>query len=175
MFDLANYRSVELGHTGLSDRAADDSQFTPQAGANPTLQNVNDFYNREIRYKADFPRDHWQDAAETWDLKTGDCEDYAMIKARELLEQGLADWSSMAIFRGTFCYPSTSDLQPIAHAMLVVRHDGELQGLDNNYVVVRPFSWWLTEAGSEPQVFDPHDAVTPENSWFYSKAAGPSA
>lgn len=51
------------------------------------LQEVNSTVNKLLTYKVD-PTDHWQTPQETLALKTGDCEDYALLKAY-ILKEGL--------------------------------------------------------------------------------------
>jgi len=53
---------------------------------NPPLS-VNAWVNRAIAYAAD-PRDHWQGPIETLRRKTGDCEDYAILKRAILIARG---------------------------------------------------------------------------------------
>lgn len=45
------------------------------------LRSVNTFVNTSLSYKADTPgNDYWQSPTESYKLKTGDCEDYAVYK-----------------------------------------------------------------------------------------------
>lgn len=46
--------------------------------------------NSEIKYHAD-PFDYWQSPAETAELGTGDCEDYAIVKYYRLRKLGVPD------------------------------------------------------------------------------------
>jgi predicted transglutaminase-like cysteine proteinase len=53
---------------------------------------INQKINGIVRYKTDGAgQDHWQSLHETLDLKTGDCEDYAIAKYTLLHELGYRD------------------------------------------------------------------------------------
>lgn len=53
---------------------------------------VNQKINQIVQYKTDgVDRDHWQSLHETLELKTGDCEDYAIAKYTLLHELGYRD------------------------------------------------------------------------------------
>lgn len=57
-----------------------------------TLDNINLFVNRNTKYVADVlgwnKLDYWQTPEETERLGRGDCEDYALLKAKKLLLAG---------------------------------------------------------------------------------------
>lgn len=52
------------------------------------LDSVNLFTNKEIEYTKE-PKDYWQFPHETQEKKTGDCEDYAILKAWRLSKYGV--------------------------------------------------------------------------------------
>jgi len=54
-----------------------------------TIIDINDAYNYTIRYKTD-AKDHWQTPKETARLRTGDCEDIAIAKYFECIDQGIS-------------------------------------------------------------------------------------
>jgi predicted transglutaminase-like cysteine proteinase len=56
----------------------------------PQLDQVQAWVNEHVSYKTD-PKDHWQTASETLGLRSGDCEDYAILKHRILRAQGVPD------------------------------------------------------------------------------------
>jgi len=63
--------------------------------------------------------------------QSGDCEDYAIIKYVSLREMGFdADQLRIVVVRDT--------LRDLAHAILVVEHEGEIFILDNLYQAVLP-------------------------------------
>lgn len=76
------------------------------------LDSVNLFTNREIKYTKE-PKDNWQYPQKTLDKKTGDCEDYAILKAWRLFKQGVP-CSDMSL--GYFATPLDT-----RHVMLLVK------------------------------------------------------
>ena len=50
------------------------------------LAKANETVNRLITYLEEPEGDYWQQPAETLELKTGDCEDFAILKYRLLME-----------------------------------------------------------------------------------------
>lgn len=52
------------------------------------IDDINYKVNKLIQYKRD-NGEHWQLPEETRRLRTGDCEDYAILKAKELIESGV--------------------------------------------------------------------------------------
>ena len=82
------------------------------------LDAINIKVNRLVQYKSDHEvhgKDKWQMPAETLLLGTGDCEDYAILKAHMLFKEG-CDISDMRIGRFT-----TRDGK--GHAMLLCRSE----------------------------------------------------
>jgi predicted transglutaminase-like cysteine proteinase len=59
------------------------------------LRQVNDFFNRNIRYMTDLElwaqRDYWATPLETLGMGAGDCEDYAIAKYASLRKLGIPD------------------------------------------------------------------------------------
>lgn len=56
----------------------------------PTVADHNDFWNRSITYMGEsIGDDMWQAPKETWLKKSGDCEDYAIIKYFDLIASGV--------------------------------------------------------------------------------------
>lgn len=56
----------------------------------PPVQEVNTYVNQRIKYKSDgVNKDYWQYPEETLQKHTGDCEDYAILKAALLHTDGI--------------------------------------------------------------------------------------
>ena len=88
------------------------------------LAAVNTKFNNQVKYLAE-PNgsDHWQTPAETAQLHTGDCEDYALAKMQALLSAGLPE-SSMQLLQG-------SNSNGEMHAILQILYNNQLYYLDN--------------------------------------------
>jgi predicted transglutaminase-like cysteine proteinase len=86
------------------------------------LQRINLLVNRSIEPKKDGMD---RGLADRWSLdgRSGDCEDYALLKRKRLLDLG---WPSSALRIATALTP-----KGIGHAVLVVRHEGQDLVLDN--------------------------------------------
>jgi hypothetical protein len=56
----------------------------------PDPVGANIWVNKHITYKAD-PLNYWQTPDETLQLRTGDCEDYCLLKRRIMRTQGVSD------------------------------------------------------------------------------------
>lgn len=90
------------------------------------LLTVNIMVNSEIEYKAEAEKqDHWQTVEETFELGTGDCEDYALAKYELLRQQGVKSY---------IAYSVTPDDQ--AH-MVTVIGDYILDNMTNDIVRVK--------------------------------------
>lgn len=84
---------------------------------------INVSVNSYVTYKND-EHDYWQTANETLKLGTGDCEDYAILKYRLLIESGV-DPSIIFFVIGKY--------SGIGHAELVVLDKDQYYVLDNNF------------------------------------------
>lgn len=96
-----------------------------------SINEINRWVNRNIKPRQD-EVDTWQTAAATWLLKTGDCEDLALLKESLLLQNNLADKDQIFLVTGRDL-ALRSD-----HAMLVVATGGEFLVLDNMHSKVLP-------------------------------------
>lgn len=56
--------------------------------ASNELAKINNSVNSQIQYKSD-ESDYWQTPNETETLKTGDCEDFAILKWKEFIDSGI--------------------------------------------------------------------------------------
>lgn len=107
------------------------------------LKTVNSEINKKITYKTD---KEYYDKIEFWEVPKdgfGDCEDYALMKLRRLLE---LDWDIKDL---SLCAVKTDKrLEHADHAILVVHLDKELYSLDNRY----PDVWTLSRTGYEVEM-----------------------
>ena len=111
----------------VSDRELSHRDLRRSIGATPRdrtqlLSEVNGWVNRNIEYRDDRVQygmsDYWADAKTTLRRRTGDCEDYAILKMQMLAAAG--------IDRGDMMLTLARDtIQRIDHAVLLVRVDGE--------------------------------------------------
>ena len=93
---------------------------------------VNDDINRRIQPVTD--KDHWG-VAERWDLPTdgrGDCEDYALLKRKILIEKGLP--------AGALLMTVVIDREGAGHAVLTVVTDRGDYVLDNQDEAILPWT-----------------------------------
>lgn len=84
---------------------------------------INDFWNNSITFKDD-EIDYWQTPQETWDKKTGDCEDFAIAKYFHLLAKDIdASRLSLAwVLLNPLYYPElvkNYNPKPISHMVLI--------------------------------------------------------
>lgn len=64
------------------------------------LDKVNYQVNHQIKYVPETGIDKWQRASQTLSIGTGDCEDYAILKAQMLIEYGVdPDLLTIAVCR----------------------------------------------------------------------------
>lgn len=122
-----------VAHARLSDR-----QVAAAMGARPSdnaeaMANVNAWVNRQIRHVDDRVArgraDHWASAGQTLRRRSGDCEDFAILKYQMLAALGVA--------REDMFLTLARDLVRNAdHAVLIVRHEGRFYMLDNATDVV---------------------------------------
>lgn len=83
------------------------------------INKINSKVNNRIKFKDDEDLDVWTIPTDGY----GDCEDYALSKANELLNLG---WNSENLRIGILKYRNTF------HAVLIVKIDAEMYFLDNN-------------------------------------------
>ena len=96
------------------------------------LNSINDEVNRRIEPVTD--KDHWG-VAERWDLPTdgkGDCEDYALLKRKILIEKGLS--------AGALLMTVVIDRDGAGHAVLTVVTDRGDYILDNQEEAILPWT-----------------------------------
>lgn len=87
------------------------------------IAKINHFVNTDIQPMSD--QDHW-DVADRWDIPTdgyGDCEDYALLKRKMLIEEGLP--------RQALLMTIVKDQHNEGHAVLMVKTDQGDLILDN--------------------------------------------
>lgn len=103
------------------------------------VEKVNNFVNVEISYSPEAPgEDNWQSPLETMQLKTGDCEDYAILKYSLLRSLGYDQNSLRLIY--VFM---NSDGMRIPHMVLGIsslEHPEDFIILDNSFLELRLIS-----------------------------------
>lgn len=120
-----------------------------------SLRELNSWVNRQISWKRD-PKDIWQTAEATWLLKTGDCEDFALLKEALILKNGLADEDQLFLTVGRdLVYRSE-------HAMLVVASGGQFLVLDNVHSRILPDTAYPD--------FKPVASFSRRGRWIHGKA-----
>lgn len=88
------------------------------------IYKINKEINERISYKNEPQgKDYWQLPSETNKLRTGDCEDYAIAKWYELLQNGIPE-RDMTLLQGISGFEF--------HAILQVYYEGKFYYLDNN-------------------------------------------
>lgn len=93
------------------------------------IEYVNQVVNAAIRYKDD-PNDIWQSPKESFDLRTGDCEDYAIAKYALLREAGVPSEDIRVVIGSTRKYD---------HAIVTVKVDSDTFVLNNQNNIVPKF------------------------------------
>lgn len=89
--------SARYGSDGVSLLGAWQSMLdnAASADAKEKLSQVNQFFNRNVRYTEDAilwkKSDYWATPLETMGMRAGDCEDYTIAKYLSLLELGIAN------------------------------------------------------------------------------------
>lgn len=130
--------SAPYGFQGICDRYAWACSRSSAARINDTrsqlavADRVNRSINRRVRSVSD--QDQYKQR-EYWALPTaigGDCEDFALLKKRELIRAGLAP-NKLAI-------ATVLDRQERAHAVLVLRTDSGDYVLDNLTSRIKPWN-----------------------------------
>lgn len=61
------------------------------------LAAINAHINRAIQYRPD-KGDYWQTPVETWEKRSGDCEDYAIAKLARVLDAGWPTTSARLVY-----------------------------------------------------------------------------
>jgi predicted transglutaminase-like cysteine proteinase len=127
---FANYREVPLqpdDSTAVKWRGIDVSCGWEQFQL--TVQNVdamNRRVNSTIKYSGESAgEDHWQSPRETLQLKTGDCEDFAILKFAILANSGIPD-DDLRVVVGEIKKLAGN----IQHAWCAARVDGRWLALD---------------------------------------------
>lgn len=129
-----------LGWVGFCSRypsdcavdTAEPDRIHLSADALRTLRGVNTRVNTEIAPMTDV--DHWG-TAESWDYPDdgkGDCEDYALLKRKRLVEAGFP--------RRALLMTVVLDEERLGHAVLTVRTDRGDLILDNKTSAVKPWT-----------------------------------
>jgi predicted transglutaminase-like cysteine proteinase len=120
------------------------------------LQRINLLVNHSIEPQADGLD---RGIADRWSLggARGDCEDYALLKRKKLLDLG---WSSSDLRIATALTPAG-----VGHAVLVVRHEGHDLVLDNKTGAIQPWDrtgyyYLKIQSRSNPQFWQ---AVSPHH------------
>ena len=116
---LLAWQAMLKGHAGLSKMAQ--------------MRAVNRFVNQwpPITDIDNYQQQDFWSSPLTFLRRSGDCEDYAIIKYVSLREMGFeAEQLRIVVVKDT--------LRELAHAVLAVQHDGEIFILDNLYQAVLP-------------------------------------
>ncbi|TNE29303.1 MAG: hypothetical protein EP350_09925 [Alphaproteobacteria bacterium] len=87
------------------------------------LKRVNRWVNHEIAYRGDGRRDNWANARETLRARSGDCEDYAILKMQMLASAGIDREDMMLTL-------ARDTLRGVDHAVLLVKTAGDWVMLD---------------------------------------------
>lgn len=127
------------------------------ANAWTLLNSVNDQVNRTIQPITD--KEHWG-VAERWDLPSdgkGDCEDYALLKQKILIEKGLPS--------GALLLTVVIDREGLGHAVLTAVTDRGDFVLDNQDEAILPW----TKTGYR---FVKRQSMGDPNSWAAIEAPG---
>ena len=118
------------GECQAPDLAATDIELTPKAMKE--IERVNRWVNSNITPMSDM--EHWG-VIDQWDYPTdgkGDCEDYALLKRKLLIEEGLP--------RQALLMTVVQDLNNDGHAVLTVKTNKGDFVLDNMRDEVRPWT-----------------------------------
>ena len=154
----------------LTDATATDEKAAPwtdwaknlgSLSSKERLMAINVRVNQRLVYKIDQLQwgasDYWQTPGESIALGTGDCEDYAILKAYLALKAGFT-LDNLAVLTGVLA-PNNQ-----AHAVLVVRDGNAFYVLDNRSPLV------MTVDGRSDM--KPLFSVTANDVWLYRKPAG---
>lgn len=101
---------------------------------------VNSYVNKSIQYVDEAKGvNHWQTPTETLNLKTGDCEDYALLKMHLLKNSDIPE-KNMVILGGYLDNGNqTHHANDITHAMLRVSYNNKYYYLDNRHQEINIF------------------------------------
>jgi transglutaminase-like putative cysteine protease len=103
--------------------------------------------NQEIKYQEEPPgADVWQTPEETWAIKSGDCEDYAILKYALLRKAGLPETAMMIIVGEIASMPAN-----IPHAWLLAWVGDAWRVLDNKFdQLIDPADYtnWIPRKGA---------------------------
>ena len=117
-----------VAHARLSVGQVRAAMGSRPAGGVATLSKVNIWVNTQVRPVSDRTArrvaDHWASAGQTLSRRSGDCEDFAILKYQML--------AALGISRNDMYLTLARDLVRNAdHAVLIVRHQGRFYMLDN--------------------------------------------
>lgn len=129
-------------------RKADARPIKLDAAAWALLNAVNDEVNRRIQPITD--KDHWG-VPERWDLPTdgkGDCEDYALLKQKMLIEKGMPV--------GALLMTVVIDREGAGHAVLTAVTDRGDFVLDNQDEAILPWTATGYRFVKRQSMFDPN-------------------
>lgn len=135
------------------DAAEELLSKTPEGCPNG-IAPVNSWVNNLVRFERDQPQNYWQPAWQTLRWRSGDCEDYVMLKRAILMTQG---WTEEQLF----VIIGQDIIMREQHAVLAVLDNGIMRFLDNRTAMVL----------NEDQLFDftPQFAFTTTHSWLYAR------
>ncbi len=96
-----------------------------------SVVDINDYWNKSISYKEEIEKeDRWQTPKETFSLKYGDCEDYAIAKYFHLLSKGInPEKLNLAVV--LLKDPFREDKKIKTHAVLLYENNNKKYVLDN--------------------------------------------
>ena len=104
-----------------------------------SISEVNDFWNKKIEYKKENNIDIWQNPKETWELKTGDCEDFAIAKYYDLIDLGV-DKEKLSLLWVIMNNPIYINRKKESHIVLLYEKDNNQWVLDNYSSEIVPLS-----------------------------------
>ena len=92
------------------------------------IKEILKYVHRKIKYKSDIAvwdvKEKWQTPSETWDLKTGDCEDGALLAYAIAVIMGIPDYQ-LYIVAGDVLEPYTK--KEVGHCYLIFISDEDLK------------------------------------------------
>lgn len=118
-----------VAHAGLTTRQVTAAMGSGPARGEDALSRVNAWVNTQVRHVEDRvarrAADHWATAGQTLRLRSGDCEDFAILKYQML--------AALGVSREDMYLTLARDLVRNAdHAVLIVKHQGRFYMLDNS-------------------------------------------
>jgi len=147
-YGWADFCSRYVGECQDDDRAPQPIHLT--AAVMRKLERINLAVNHEIEAVSDM--DHWG-VVDQWDYPTdgrGDCEDYALLKRRRLMEAGFP--------RQALLMTVVKESNGEGHAILTVKTDEGEFALDNLDDAVKPWN-------KTPYRFVKRQSETNQNTW----------